>query len=116
MIQTTIETLLEKAKEIARSETVVGEPITAGSVTLIPISKISVGFGTGGFLNDEKKKNSEAATGGIQVTPVAVIAVFEDSAKLLTLDKREQSLSKLIDLVPDVLDRFAPKKKKGGEE
>lgn len=118
MIKETIETLLTKAKEIARMDTVIGEPVLLDGVSLIPISKVTVGFGIGGLDNDtdSKKKKSEAATGAVQITPIAVIAVSEGKSKLLMLEKNEQSMSKLIDLVPDILDRFAPRKTKNEGE
>ncbi|MBD3343898.1 MAG: sporulation protein, partial [Chitinivibrionales bacterium] len=47
-----IQTALEKINYIAKTETVIGEPIVAGDVTLIPVSKISIGFAAGGGGNE----------------------------------------------------------------
>lgn len=46
----------------------------------------------------------------MNIHPVAVIAVHKDHAKLMMLTGKEQQLGKVLDLVPDLLDRFAPKK------
>ncbi|MEA1987362.1 MAG: spore germination protein GerW family protein [Candidatus Marinimicrobia bacterium] len=106
MINETIETLLEKAKEIAKTETVIGEPIKAGEVTIIPISKISIGFGAGGGQDNNKNANGEGAGGGINIQPVAIISVYKNSSKLLLLGKKDQTVDKILDLVPNILDRF----------
>lgn len=115
----TLEKLLDKAHEFLNTKTVVGDPIQIEDLTLIPISKISVGFGSGdhnteGSSND--KTVSEGFGGGMNIHPVAVIAVHKDHAKLMMLTGKEQQLGKILDLVPDLLDRFAPKKTDHMEE
>jgi len=106
MINETIETLLRKAEDIAKTKTIVGDPLKAGEVTIIPISKISIGFGAGGG----KDTNGEGAGGGINIQPVAIISIYKNSSKLLMLSKKDQTVDKILDLVPDILNRFSPKK------
>lgn len=113
-INDTLAVLLDKVKALAKTETVVGDPIVVQDTTLIPISKISIGFATGGGehgIND-KKSGGDGAGGGISVIPIAVVVVKEGKdSKLLWLGKEDNSLNKLLDLVPNIIDRLAPEEK-----
>lgn len=109
MVNETIETLLKKAEEIAKTKTIVGDPIKVGEVTIIPISKISIGFGAGGGKNNKNDAIGEGAGGGINIQPVAIISIYKNSSKLLMLGKKEQTVEKILDLVPNILERFSPK-------
>jgi uncharacterized spore protein YtfJ len=113
-INDTLAILLDKVKALAKTETVVGDPIVVQDTTLIPISKISIGFATGGGEHgvNDKKSGSDGAGGGISVTPIAVVVVKEGKdSKLLWLGKEDNSVNKLLDLVPNILDRLAPEEK-----
>jgi len=114
-VNETISILLEKVKTLAKTENVVGEPIIAGSTTLIPISKIQVGFVAGGQNGNSKelqKKESDGAGGGISIVPIAVIVIKDgQESRLLWLDKQEKSLNKILDLVPELLEKFNTEKK-----
>jgi len=110
----TLATLLDKVKALAKTETVVGDPIVVKDTTLIPISKISIGFATGGGEHgaENKKSGGDGAGGGISVIPIAVVIVKEGKeSKLLWLEKENSSVNKLLDLVPGILDRIAPEDK-----
>lgn len=113
-VNETLTTLLEKVKGIANTENVVGEPIVVKDVTLIPISKVQIGFAAGGGDNDKDaaKKGGGGAGGGVSVTPIAVIVVRDgQEARLLWLNKEEKSLNKILDMIPNVMDRVLPDKK-----
>lgn len=110
----TLAILLDKVKALAKTETVVGDPIVVQDTTLIPISKISIGFATGGREHgvNDKKSGGDGAGGGISITPIAVVVVKEGKdSKLLWLEKEDSSVNKLLDLVPNILDRLAPEEK-----
>lgn len=92
--------LLDKLKGIAQTDTVVGQPIFADGTTLIPVSKVSVGFGLGGM---ESKSEMAGAGGGLSVEPIAFVVVQGDSVKIINLSQNKDLIGKAIDLVPDVL-------------
>ncbi len=116
-----INTSLQKIKELAKNETVIGEPMTLpGGVTVIPVSKISMGFVSGG-LDFPSRKTSDAPVAtkfgggggtGITVTPVAFLTVSETGTVQLlpitnpgeadTLDK----VTTLVEKTPDILLRL----------
>ena len=110
----TLSTLLEKVRTLAKTETVVGDPIIVKDTTLIPISKIRIGFATGGGEHgvENNKSEGDGAGGGISVTPIAVVVITEGKdSKLLWLEKEDSSINKLLDLVPGILDRIIPEEK-----
>ena len=113
-INDTLAILLDKVKALAKTETVVGDPIVVKDTTLIPISKISIGFATGGGEHgaNDQKSGGDGAGGGISVTPIAVVVIKEGKdSKLLWLEKENSSVNKLLNLVPNILDRLIPEEK-----
>jgi uncharacterized spore protein YtfJ len=107
-IDTIAATLLEKLKSIAQTETVIGNPIVVEGMTLIPVSKVSLGFGLGA---NTGKSETAGSGGGLSVEPIAFIAISDGNAKVISLTRDKDVLGKAIDLVPDVLALF--KKDKG---
>ena len=122
-ISNVVKTIMEQIKETVRSETVVGEPVQAEESVIIPISRVTFGFGVGGGGGEDKTKgtSSGTATGcGATIEPVAFVVVSKGKAQLLPLKSREATLTRLIDLIPSILDLFkdvkSRKQKKGEEE
>ena len=92
--------LLDRLRELARTETVVGKPIEAGGVTLIPISRVSIGFGAGGTAKGGGK--SEGGAGGVRVELLGFVVVADGRAQILPVKGGEPALYRLVDLLPDV--------------
>ncbi len=92
--------LLEKLKSIAQTETVVGKPIVVEGMTLIPVSRVSIGFGLGGI---ENKSEMAGSGGGLTVEPIAFIMVRDGDAKIVSLTRDKDIFAKAIDLVPEVI-------------
>jgi len=104
--------IMEQIKETVRSETVVGKPVQAEEAVIIPVSKVSFGFGVGG---GENKENAEKGSGGgagcgATIEPVAFVVVSKGKAQILPLKSREATLTRIIDLVPSVLEMIKCKK------
>ncbi len=125
IVEDILKTLLEKIKLISQAQSVVGEPINVGDVTVIPVSKMSIGFGVGGGGRDEKeKKELEKAGvsvggtgGGVTIEPVACIVIDKNNkATMLSLTEiKPSTLAKVIDLVPDVVAKLAGEKLGSGK-
>jgi len=92
--------LLEKLKGIAQTDTVVGAPIQAEGVTLIPVSRVSVGFGMGGASG---KGEAAGSGGGLTVEPIAFVVVQNEDVKIVSLTRDKDVFGKALDLVPEVL-------------
>lgn len=113
-INEVIGTTMSRVKELVDANTVVGEPIiTTDGVTIIPVSRISVGFGSGGsdFASnkDGVSKNFGGGTAaGVNVDPIAFLIVRKDSVRLLPcLSGPYGPVEKLVDLMPDLVDKVS---------
>ncbi len=102
--------LLEKLKGIAQTDTVVGKPIVVEGATLIPVSRVSVGFGFGGH---SSKAESAGSGGGLSVEPIAFIVVQGENTKIVSLTREKDVFGKAMDLVPEVLALLKKDKKDG---
>ena len=116
-VETLIEKVMGELHRIVQTETVIGKPVQAGSVTLIPVSKISFGFGAGG----QEGKGQSGTGGGATVEPIAFVVIdAEGRVQILNLKDKEASLGQLVGLVPDALAKIRKfmgrKKKEEGEE
>ncbi|HJL74563.1 MAG TPA: spore germination protein GerW family protein [Candidatus Marinimicrobia bacterium] len=101
-----IKSTLEEVQNLMLTRTVVGEPITAGEHTVIPVSKVTFGFGAGGGASNESKQSGESSGigGGWSIEPVAFVVLGADGAKMLTVGDKESVAGKLFDLAPKVMD------------
>lgn len=109
-----LESTMAKIREMVDANSVVGEAITTGDVTIVPISKISVGFGGGG--SDFATKNSSAQEkenfgggvgAGVKVTPVAFIIIKDGSVRMLPVAAPANTTAdRIVEMVPDTLDKI----------
>jgi uncharacterized spore protein YtfJ len=97
-----IKTALDQMQDLAKTETVIGEPISAGNVTLIPVSRVSIGFAAGGGGKEDKQGSGAGTGGGISVTPVAFISIKDDKVQVHPLTPSDPLVSKIIAAAPDV--------------
>ena len=110
-----LENTIAKIREMVDVNSVIGTPITTpDAVTIIPVSKISVGVGGGGsdFVskNPNKQENpfGGGAGGGVKVTPVAFLVVKEGSVRVLPIPAPANTTAdRIVEQVPDVLDKLA---------
>ncbi len=107
-----LESAIAKMRELVDVNSVVGEPITAGNTTIIPISKISIGLGGGGSDFVTKNTTQENPFGGgvaagVKVIPVAFLVIKEDSVRMLPVaNPANTTADRLVEMVPDALDKI----------
>ena len=118
-IQQLINDAMGKMREIVDSNTVIGTPIiTREGTTILPVSKISFGFVSGGtdFANEKQKDLfGGAASSGASITPVGFLVIKGDSVKLIQLAENGRAVDRVLNMVPEVLDKvegFISKDKK----
>ena len=102
--------LFSELERIFRTNTVVGEPITAGNVTVIPITSISFGAGNAGAGIDGKDgDNSGGGAGaGGKITPIAVIVIRDDEVSVLPLGHKN-SMESVMAQLPGIISQFKSK-------
>lgn len=107
-----INLIFEKLESFLKTKTVVGEPLTVGDTTIIPFINLSFGLGSGGGNGgDEKCGNGSGGGGGAgaKVSPTAILVIRGDQVELLPI-KKTGGLDKLLDMVPDIVDKIKDKK------
>jgi uncharacterized spore protein YtfJ len=112
----TVESLFKGMDSFLTTKTVVGEAVKFEDGTIIlPLVDVSFGVGAGAFTND-KKNNAGGAMGG-KITPSSVLVIQDGKIRLVNV-KNQDIVTKVIDMVPDVIDRFSKdsKKKKAEKE
>lgn len=110
-----LDSTIAKIREMVDVNSVVGDPITTpDGVTIIPISKVSVGFGGGG--SDFASKNGAGQDlpfgggvgAGVKVTPIAFLIVKEGNVRMLPVaTPANTTADRLVEMVPDTLDKVA---------
>ena len=107
-ISAMMEASMGKIREMVDSNTVVGEPIvTADGVTLIPVSRLSFGFGCGGGdYGKQPDKLGAGAAAGVRVEPMAFLVVKDGVTRVMPVAlPAVGTVDRVIDLVPQVMDR-----------
>lgn len=105
---------MEKIKAMVDANTVVGQPIVTDDVTIIPVSRVSFGFASGGsdFASKHQKPGGNNAFGGgsgagVNVEPLAFLIVRGDNVRLLpVMPPPGGAIDRAIDMVPEVVDKI----------
>ena len=110
-IEGLVKTAMDKVREMADCETVVGKPIvTADGTTIIPVSKDISGFCVGWLQTCQQKAQRETfgggSGGGVTIQPIAFIAVYKGEAKLLQLSMNATKENAIINIAPEVIDKI----------
>jgi uncharacterized spore protein YtfJ len=107
-VEQEIGALFEKLKDFFHTETVIGEAIQVGNVTLIPVISIAFGAGNGSGSGKDAKGNDGSGGGagaGGRISPTAVIVIKNDEVSVLPLNNRG-TLDKLVEMVPEIVSKI----------
>lgn len=99
----TVEALFRGMDGVISTKTVVGEAIHIGDTIILPLVDVSFGIGAGSF-NADKKDRAGGGIGG-KMTPCAVLVIQNGYTRLVNI-KNQDTITKILDMVPDVVDRF----------
>ena len=107
-------TTMQKIREMIDLNTIIGDSITTpDGVTLIPVSKVSFGFASGGSDFSGKKAEDDknfggGAGAGVKITPVAFVVVKEGSVRIMSIDPPAgSSVDRLVDALPDLVEKIS---------
>ena len=104
----TVESLLKGMDSFLSAKTVIGEPVTVNYTIILPLVDVSFGVGAGSFAGNSKNNAGGGMSG--KMSPSAVIFILNGNAKLVNI-KNQDAVTKVLDMVPDILDRFTGKVK-----
>lgn len=105
----TVAALFQGMDSVVSSKTVVGDAIHVGDTIILPLIDVSFGIGAGSF-NAEKQEKGAGGLGG-KMSPSAVLVIQNGRTKLVNI-KNQNTMTKILDLIPDVIDRFENRKEK----
>lgn len=123
-INSLMDTTMEKIKEMVDVNTIIGDPITSPDGTIIiPVSKVSYGFASGGSDFPTKKENKDCFGGGsgagVTIQPIAFLTVFRGDVKLIPVEKYDGAADRVVGMMPELVDKvsalFKKDKKKNNE-
>ena len=107
-----LENTIQKIREMVDVNSVIGNPITTSDgVTIIPVSKVSVGFGGGGS-DFAKKSGTEnpfggGVGGGVKVTPICFLIVKDGNVRMMPVaEPANTTADRIVEMVPDTLDKL----------
>ena len=105
-----LEATINQIKTIVDVNTIIGEPISVGDVTIVPVSKVTYGFASGGSdLPTKTNKELFAGGGGAGVTlqPLAFLIVSESGVRILEISsKYNDGLDRALTMAPDIIDKI----------
>lgn len=111
----TVDSLFKGMDSFITTKTVVGEAITVGDGTIIlPLVDVSFGVAAGAFVNSKDTKNNGGGGMGGKIQPSAVIVLKDGEAKLVNI-KNQDGLTKILDMVPNLFEKFGKSGKSGKE-
>jgi sporulation protein YtfJ len=109
-----LENTIAKIREMVDVNSVIGNPITTpDGVTIIPVSKVSVGFGGGGSDFSNKTPNAElpfggGVGGGVKVNPICFLVVKDGSVRMLPVASAPNTTpERIVEMIPDLLDKLS---------
>lgn len=107
----TVESLFKGMDSFITTKTVVGDAVKFDDGTIIlPLVDVSFGVGAGAFSKDASKNNAGGGMGG-KMTPSAVLVIKDGTAKLVNV-KNQDSITKILDMVPEFINKFKKDKEK----
>lgn len=130
-IQSLMETTLETIKGSIDANTIIGDPIQAENTVVVPISKVTIGFGIGGgeySKGYDKKKESQIDTekndtnfaggsaGAISVQPVAFVVVENGETRLMSLENNINLVDNILTITPKVIEKIQKMNKEINKE
>ena len=103
-----MQSLFKGMDTVLSTKTVIGEATQIGDVIILPLVDVSFGVGAGASAG-EKKNGGGGGLGG-KMTPSAVLVIRDGHTKLVNI-KNQDAMTKILDMIPDLVDRFKPSKK-----
>ncbi|MDD2968776.1 MAG: GerW family sporulation protein [Lachnospiraceae bacterium] len=102
-----VDSLIKGMETFLSSKTVVGEPTKIGDTIIVPLVDVTFGVGAGASTNGNKNGSGGGMSG--KMTPSAVLVIKNGQTKLVNI-KNQDTITKVLDMIPDLVDKFTSKK------
>lgn len=111
---------MEKIREMVDADTIVGAPINAAEgVTILPISKVTFGFASGGSdIGNKTNKDLFGGGGGagVSISPIAFLVIQNGNVRTIQLADHASTVDRALNMVPELVDKLSELLKKDKEE
>ncbi len=109
-ISNVMDSLIRNMEHLVGSKTVIGEPVKVGDTTIIPLVDVSFGVAAGaGIKKNGNSKDSGLGGMNAKLSPSAILVLQDGHARLISV-KETSSISKIADLIPELIDKFKARK------
>lgn len=120
-IKNIMDVTMEKLRAMVNADTIIGDPMVVGDITLIPVSKVSFGVASGGSDFPSKTQSGLFGGGGgagVTISPVAFIAISGGNVKMMPIYNEMTTVDKAISMAPEVLEKAKElfRKKEDGQK
>ena len=106
-----LEISLNSLRKMVEANTIIGNPITKNDITIIPVSRVHLGFVSGG--SDIKPNTNKAEPlfgggtgGGLSLSPIAFLIIYDNDVRILSIDSNTHLSEILLDLFPKAMDKI----------
>ena len=106
----TIDTLFRGMDQFVSTKTVVGEPVQVGDTIIVPLVDVTCGMAAGSFAEGVKQKQRGGGGMSAKMSPSAVLVIQNGVTKLVNI-KQQDAVTKVLDMVPDLVNKFTGKKR-----
>ena len=109
-----MDTTVNKIRQLVDTNTIIGSPInTPDGITVIPVSRVSFGFATGGASGSKSVNFSGANGGGVKVEPMGFFVIKDGNCRMISIaPPPSNTVERIVEMVPDILDRLEGMNKK----
>ncbi|MBQ9679437.1 MAG: GerW family sporulation protein [Ruminococcus sp.] len=111
-INSLLDTSLKKIKELIDVNTIIGDPITTpDGTTIIPVSKVTYGFASGGSDLPTKKDNRDCFGGGsgagVTIQPIGFLSISKGNVKFIPIEKYDGAADRIVGMIPEAFDKIS---------
>lgn len=111
-INSLMDTSMKKIKELIDVNTIIGDPITTpDGTTIIPVSKVTYGFASGGSDLPTKKDNRDCFGGGsgagVTIQPVGFLSIAKGNVKFIPIEKYDGAADRIVGMIPEAFDKIS---------
>lgn len=111
-INSLMDTSLKKIKELIDVNTIIGDPITTpDGTTIIPVSKVTYGFASGGSDLPTKKDSRDCFGGGsgagVTIQPVGFLSISKGNVKFIPIEKYDGAADRIVGMIPEAFDKIS---------
>ncbi len=107
-LESSVKALMNNLENFISTKTIIGEPIQYRDIVVFPMADISFGVAAGAF--NKESKNNGAGGAGAKITPSAILVIQNGTSKIVNI-KDKDSLNKVIELIPDIINKLTGLKK-----